>query len=579
MAGIDTWAVRQWALVPLLAYLALGALVVTGVPPWEAPDEPAHVAYAEALAAGRRPTTAASYEAHQPPGYYLWPAWALRLTALPLSPLPPDNAFYPFSVAALVHRPSDPTAANLRLLRTLSGFLGLLTVCLAWTTSRAIWPGSRGRPFLAAMLVALWPQYQFIAHAISNDVLASAAGGLVVYGMVLTVVRPARAGVGLVLALAGLVAGIFVKLTVLGLAPACGLVWLWAWARRARHGKCQHWWRRGLGPWRRSVLLGLALMALVLGGRYLSLGAELRRQSGELVARALRVDPHLASLPTLMQHGRATLLSFWSHFGWQNLDPPPVVILAGILLAGVATARLSRLWRFLPASQRHGVAVSFLALTSAGAAVAKNLLARPEPQGRFLFPALVAAAVLLSAGLCSLDRRTLGRWTVGAICGLAAIDILLFAVWIPSAYTQYGLPPQALALRRIEAPPSRLVRIEPGSPAFRQQLASPSLRVARLWVAVARTSGPGFLEMRLLEGGSVVAERRLPLVNSRAHRWVSLEVVPPRTLGDPSLEVRLLGDGWAWLWAMQPAGVLGDAAHPELMLLVASQAPPWRAAP
>ena len=115
--------------------LAVGAAYVAAVPPWEAPDEPWHLAYAEALAAGRWPTTAETYEAHQPPLYYLGLAALLRALPEPALPRSPASPFFPLASAALLHPPADPAAAPLAALRTLSGLLTALVVALTWATA------------------------------------------------------------------------------------------------------------------------------------------------------------------------------------------------------------------------------------------------------------------------------------------------------------------------------------------------------------------------------------------------------------------------------------------------------------
>ncbi len=575
MPAVIRWPVRLGALVPLFAYLALGALVVEAVPPWEAPDEPWHVRYAQVLATGRRPTRIDTYEAVQPPAYYLWPAWGLRLTGLPLAPLPPENAFFPFAVAAFVHPGHDATAAGVRVLRTFSGFLGLITLCFAWSAGRMTSAHARAQGFLAAGLLAVWPQFQFIAHAISNDGLASVCGALVVYALLRAVVRPRDARRALAGALLGLWAGLLVKLTVIGLAPAWAVVAIWVLRRRS--GVPLGWPVAQHRRW--MALSGVVLLALAWSAGRTGLVAEIRWQLGELLARVLSIDPRLTEGRTFVTHGQATLHSLWAFFGWQNLLPPAVVPLSGVLLASAAGCGLWVGRRSFPAAERRGLAVAGVAVLSALAAAGKNLLARPEPQGRFLFPALVAMSVLASAGLLMAQGRRRPPLTAGVWMSLLALNGAIFGVWMPRAYAAYGLPTEALEVRRIEAPPAALVRLDPQSPVFRQPLAIPRGRIARLHIAVARASGPGDLEMRLWAGGRTVAHGRRPLAQLPHDRWLSLDVVPPRPLTGPSLELRLVGNGWAWLWAIQPPEGGGDSAPRELMLLVASQAPPWRAAP
>jgi len=112
---------RAGILLVVLVYVGTGALYGEAVPPWEAPDEPWHMAYAEALAAGRLPAAEETYEAHQPPLYYVWPALAVRALGISKIPRAPDNPTFPFATAAYLHPPGDPGEPLLRLVRTFAG--------------------------------------------------------------------------------------------------------------------------------------------------------------------------------------------------------------------------------------------------------------------------------------------------------------------------------------------------------------------------------------------------------------------------------------------------------------------------
>src|SRR5437762_12724461 len=86
---------------PILLLLPLAFALVAGlyslvVPPWEAPDEPAHFAYAahllDARALPRMVVGAGPTEAHQPPLYYLLAAALMA----PLDRSDPAGALAPY---------------------------------------------------------------------------------------------------------------------------------------------------------------------------------------------------------------------------------------------------------------------------------------------------------------------------------------------------------------------------------------------------------------------------------------------------------------------------------------------------
>jgi dolichyl-phosphate-mannose--protein O-mannosyl transferase len=168
----------------VLGYLIVGVLYLEALPPWEAPDEPLHLAYAEALVAGRLPAAEETWEAHHPPLYYLLPALALRVAGVEAVARAPGNPRMPFATAAVWHAPDDPAIGILRLVRAFSSLIGSLAVVLAWAASREVFRGAVMRPALAACLVALLPQYLFITHSVSSDTLAAVVGALAVYVLV-----------------------------------------------------------------------------------------------------------------------------------------------------------------------------------------------------------------------------------------------------------------------------------------------------------------------------------------------------------------------------------------------------------
>lgn len=428
----------------LLAALALGVAYREVVPPWELPDEPWHVVYAETLAAGRLPSPVETYEHHHPPLGYVAPALALR--GLDLAPLPrsASHARYPFDAAAYVHAPGEPSAAPLRLLRALGAPLALATVALAFCAGMAM--AGRGRvAFLAAGVVALLPQLAFIAQGSSNDAAAILVGALLTYGLLRTV-RPARpAWRGPVLAALALALGPWTKLNLVALLPAAGLAWAFL-ARDAGRVSPGGASREVAGASLATPLdarrVGLAWIVAPLSslGLYaLLLPESLASQRDNLLGRGLGLAQGLVSPRYLAAQALRLAESALGVFGWMTIDLPGWAYAGSFALAALGLAGLPLAYRSLrDPSGRRAFMVLGLACAGALAAAFKNLMVDPQSQGRLLFPALSAATVLLALGWDAAGRRLIGAdrapWLGGAaLVWLALVNVVALSRVIPDA--------------------------------------------------------------------------------------------------------------------------------------------------
>ena len=367
-------------------------------------------------------------------------------------------------------------------------------------------------PLLAAALMAFNPQFLFISALVTHDALLAALGAALLWLVVTTTtaagerktgdgrraqavwdgdhvaistarVRPSptalrHTAIGGLLGLALITKQSAVILVPLALAAALP------------------WGGRGAGWLRRSLLAAL----LILGVAALAAGwwywRNLRLYGDLFGLEAFRAE--FATQPfdwrrlAAWQAALATLFSsFWARFGWMNVRPPAWVIwlyaaLCGLALAGWARA-LAGCWTvnggrvarqgdterrshgeqmrqrasipsapILPCSVSSGRAVALLlavSLLALGWVVAFALTAGLVAwQGRLLFPALPALALLLAWGLVSAAG---GRWAAEAagvrragsgtfllIAGLAAL-----ALWLPFGVIRPAYPFQTLPER------------------------------------------------------------------------------------------------------------------------------------
>ncbi|MDE3076630.1 MAG: DUF2142 domain-containing protein [Chloroflexota bacterium] len=155
-----------WLAAILVIFVGLALAYARAVPPWQAPDEPAHYNYVKFLAEhGQLPVLQ--------PGDY--PA---RL--VPLAPKPtvaPDIALFRYeshqpplyyAVAAVLYR----LGAGVFALRALSVFFGALLLVVAYFCVRLIFPRWPAGALAAAAFVGFIPMHLFMAASIENDTLA-----------------------------------------------------------------------------------------------------------------------------------------------------------------------------------------------------------------------------------------------------------------------------------------------------------------------------------------------------------------------------------------------------------------------
>lgn len=427
------------ALHPLTFLLAAHALVALGylltVPPWEAPDEPAHLRRIASLAcrlglavhdleacrgeailgdqgvvvlapSGGCPASAApdaddpspwtrahllsSYEAYQPPlGHLVYvPLFVLAGPRHPL--LFPDPRYPASAPGVFLHdldatSPYTSTGTRLRLLRLTGILFGLLTVTGSWVAATLLAPGRRDVAIAAAAFTAFLPQFTFAAGTLGTDLPAAAAGA----GFLVWILRRVRASDsapsgGDAIAAALLIAAIGSRPNAIPLAAVGLLAFLIQVGRR-----------RG---WR------ALLLALAGGAGGIAAGAVLlrwalpswwRTLAGQAAARLSG-----GTVFSLAEAARRVGRSFVGEFGWLDVRLPAAATLAAGVLAlalllslaaSLVRARAARLPILLAA---FGVGcVTLLAVL--------NATATGQAQGRYLFPLLAAISGLVGIAACA----------------------------------------------------------------------------------------------------------------------------------------------------------------------------------
>lgn len=445
-------------------FVLLGLWYSLTVPPFETPDEIYHYAFARHLAQGnplpvQRPNVKGPWEQEgsQAPLYYLVVGWltspidqsdfAAISTLNPRAnigdPLFPGNKNRMLYSAAA--HPLQGANLALHIGRWFSLLLGVITLWCTYRSAKFAFPRSSALPFLTLLLVASIPQFAFIGTSFSNDNMIIAASAAVVYWLARLLAKSENERLhgwewlvlGVLLGLAALS-----KLQGLGLFLLSALaVLLLAWTRR-------DW----LLPLR--ACLPVALPAVALAGwwywRNYTLYGDWSGLNNLLDKNGLRNDP--LTVWGFWQEFRGLRYSFWGLFGWFSiLLPNPVYT----LLDGVTLLALAGLaWQWFVPSPGQTKSTAWRALLTNSLTRVRLLLwvwaglsfalifywisKATGSQGRLLFPALGAFAILLVLGLERWLTYLPGRWrfpTLLVLPGLlVACSLLTLLLLLPVSY-------------------------------------------------------------------------------------------------------------------------------------------------
>jgi 4-amino-4-deoxy-L-arabinose transferase-like glycosyltransferase len=399
------------------AYAVCWSLVT---PPFEGPDEPAHVAYVQYLAE----TSHAPCQSCARPRYSSQERLALRGVA---ADAPRGHGGGPsvaathappyYGLAALGYATGGSLFDRLAAMRLVSALLGALTAAMVLLTARELLPGRPLPALLAGLVVAFQPTFAFVSGAVNNDNGVNAVMAVLAYLLVRALRRGLTpglaAGIGTALVLAPLM-----KLTgYVALAPT--LVALAVLAARSRA-------RARLAAW--AVLaVGAAGLAVVWSLR-----------SGQ---RA--VLTHLAHDPLGFLSDRWPVFEIYVKRGFAAFGMDFQIRFPNWVYAAIAVALLAVLALAVRALLTHraaaralraeiavlvvlGVAVvlashlAFFGLTSQARALGE--------QGRYAFAAMATWGALVAAasfGLGARREHLLSALMLTSMVGVSAAALLL----------------------------------------------------------------------------------------------------------------------------------------------------------
>ncbi len=466
------------ALLPGLVVLLLALLYHTAVPLGEGPDEPGHIDYVLFLAReGRLPLAdEVPGEGHQPPLAYLLAlpavAWLppaeqqLTLSANPHFLWNGGSEAAAFVRSSNEYPPWQGVTLAWHLARWFSTLAALVVVYATWGAARrffaAVLPASSPAShaeylgLLAALLVALNPQFLYGASLVSNDMLLAALSAGLLW---LCIAALTTGSSGRPVLRFGLPAGLLLGLALLTKQSAVLLAPLLLLVS----------WQLAGGRWLRLLALTAAWsgVALLVAGWWFG-------RNWLLYGDPLGLGAFQATYATQPFEWRSPAAwgaalwqlyaSFWARFGWLSLQPPAWVLGCYSLLTLLALGGLLWRWRTAgPAAARNLLrgpwALVLLLIGMALAWVVSFALVAGLVawQGRMLFPALPAIAMVLAYGLAQWPLP-IGRRQYTPIFRIIGVTLPLglLALYLPygviaPAYTWHTLPPET-AQQRIEQP-------------------------------------------------------------------------------------------------------------------------------
>ncbi len=385
----------------IVLYVALATAYNITVPLYEAPDEHSHVAYIDHLQRfGDIPDIPRIYEAAGPPLYHAVGAAVLKVVGFSPPFIGLEEASDRTAGPAFwLHTPGENDlpyrgpVLSIHVLRGVSTVFGAGTVVIIYLIALLLFPGRRLLAWAAAANTALLPQFVFVGGSVMNDTAVAFFGAAAIYS-ILRVVKEGQA-LWVVVCAGSLALGFLTEAAMAVVAIVCALALLLS---------PLSWRGRGL------ALCALAVGPLIVAGwfyiRSLVLFGDVypaeELGSGDGPPRALTDKIYReVFLPALQE-------SYWYTGGWMNVRVASTMyqflnVIAGMALGGmivmVVRNRLTSLQRrgLLLLGVLFGLAIFEVFWISTRISL--------EAQGRFLFVAQPAIALLFALGINALFQR------------------------------------------------------------------------------------------------------------------------------------------------------------------------------
>jgi hypothetical protein len=384
---------RHWLISIFALYFLLAIGYSLLMPPWEAPDEPAHYHLAWHLTHyNRYPSQEANYEAYQPRLYYYFASLIFRT----LNQIDSDLTWYtrPKEYVYNIRKPeprfewSDKNYQflwGMYILRWINILFGGIALWWNWKSFKLIAPEKPSLWLAALTLAALTPQYLHIMSSVNNDALGTLAGALLFYLTIRSVNETSKLFSLLSIILAVLLP-FLTKLSVMPVSAGVLLVIILNWTFRFTE-------KRWLMI---SSLLFLATIVIL----YTLFPEVARTAFSEIKWRLWSFRDNAFTEKYIKFITDQILATYWGKVGWLAVGLPAWIInsltsfgLIGMVLSVYALIRN-------PTTRQQSILwiTVWLIATFAILAVFRNGLTTRATQGRLLFPAIGALSLLMTAG-------------------------------------------------------------------------------------------------------------------------------------------------------------------------------------
>lgn len=408
----------------MIFFLVKGFFYLFITPPWQAPDESFHMSYAMSIAG--EPVAEKSHESVIIESMARWDFWRYQMQVAP-DPLPFGFSAIPFfsTIGALERAPlyyhlvspliwmteGVPVETRLYLLRFINLMLGAVTVLLTYLLAKALFPQDRFLTLAPVFFVAVLPQFSFITTSFSNDAMINMLFAVFITIAALMCVRGFN-WTRLTLLLLVIAVSLMVKRSAVAMIIITLLIPFFMVLR--------HSGRKLTGVF---MVLAAETGIIIVVASVLTLLQPIRAWIRSILKVHIDITTlqekfneffNGAAMERLSFNLRTVVESFWAHFGWMNIPLDPwayclpwaVLFMTGIgFFWGIKSLR-----GYLEEQEPHAGILVFLlliVLTVFGFGLVRTSIYEFVPfQGRYMFPALPAIAVLVSWGFRSFFPNT-----------------------------------------------------------------------------------------------------------------------------------------------------------------------------
>lgn len=408
------------AVLVVIGFAVLCALVSLATPGWEANDEPDHVQNIEALAGGAwyRIEPGAGLQPHQPQLYYLVMAAYQRVVGIASFPVQttPANG----TDAGLFTHDDAQVERRIHVLRLPNIGMGVITVAVTALLA-ALLSSSAGVIVASMATVAFQPRFLFLSAVLNNDNLAITLGALSTL-LVVALFRadPSSRGARIALPIAlGACLGLLVSTKFSGVPFAAVAIAIVAVVDGRR------------AMWRRSALVAAvaAVVALpALWSNVIRYGHPLAQQA--TIDHLRTIYPYLVDFDVtrrwlVVDVSAGFLTSLWYTSGWNQLrwSARAYVPFWFLMLGGWVVAFLPAFSPVREAARgTKTVCAALLLLFGAAAAfVWIQALSASQFQGRYALIAFPGAAVVAALGYDRLRRVRIAMWLLPTACLVGSV--------------------------------------------------------------------------------------------------------------------------------------------------------------